>query len=85
MMDKKFKLIREYCIANADPAVVNKYARYFTEGYDAYGLTREIYETERDRLLKLWELKWKESCGRTIVQYATEKMDKEHKAKFKKA
>lgn len=29
-------------------------------------------------------LKWKDTCGRTIIQYATEKMDKENKARFKR-
>lgn len=29
-------------------------------------------------------LKWKDTCGRLIVQYATEKMSKDSKAKFKK-
>jgi len=30
-------------------------------------------------------LKWKDQCGRLIVQYATEKMDKEYRKKFRKA
>lgn len=29
-------------------------------------------------------LKWKDECGRLIVQYATEKMDKEYRKKFRK-
>jgi 3-methyladenine DNA glycosylase AlkD len=29
-------------------------------------------------------LKWKDSCGRKIIQYATEKMDKEHRKKFRR-
>lgn len=29
-------------------------------------------------------LKWKDSCGRKIIQYATEKMDKEYRKKFRK-
>ncbi|MCU4163529.1 hypothetical protein [Carboxylicivirga caseinilyticus] len=43
-MDPKslFNEIREYCIANADQTIVEKYGRYFKEGYDAYGLTTEI-------------------------------------------
>src|SRR4030042_2549414 len=27
-------------------------------------------------------MKWKDTCGRTIIQYATEKMDKEYRKKF---
>ncbi len=30
--------VRTFCAANADADVVKKYARYFKEGYDAYGL-----------------------------------------------
>ena len=29
-------------------------------------------------------LKWKDKCGRLIIQYATEKMDKEYRTKFRK-
>jgi 3-methyladenine DNA glycosylase AlkD len=30
-------------------------------------------------------MKWKDQCGRLIVQYATEKMDKEYKKRFRKS
>ncbi len=30
--------IREYCTAHADPKMALKWARYFTEGYDAWGM-----------------------------------------------
>jgi 3-methyladenine DNA glycosylase AlkD len=30
-------------------------------------------------------LKWKDTCGRIIIQYATEKMDKENKSRFRRA
>jgi len=30
--------IRDYCQAHADPAAATKYARYFNEGYDAWGM-----------------------------------------------
>jgi 3-methyladenine DNA glycosylase AlkD len=33
--------IREFGEANANPAIVEKYARYFKEGYDAFGLYHE--------------------------------------------
>ena len=36
-----FKVIHAYCEANANEAIVQKYARYFKEGYDAFGLTQE--------------------------------------------
>ena len=43
--------IRTYCRAHASEAVVKKYARYFKEGYDAYGLTRELLESKVASLL----------------------------------
>jgi len=36
--------IREFCQENENPAVVEKYSRYFSEGYDAYGLSLEQIE-----------------------------------------
>ena len=44
--------IRSYCRANADEAVVKKYSRYFKEGYDAYGVSKEKYEGKVDLLIK---------------------------------
>ena len=38
------KKIRKYCIDHADPATVKKYQRFFKEGYNAYGLSTEVYE-----------------------------------------
>ena len=46
-----YEEIRSYCRANADEAVVKKYSRYFKEGYDAYGLTREKLEEKVDSIL----------------------------------
>jgi len=43
--------IRSYCRTNADEAIVKKYSRYFKEGYDAYGVSREKYEEKIDLLL----------------------------------
>jgi 3-methyladenine DNA glycosylase AlkD len=41
--DEKFNEIRAYCNAHANNVIKAKYARYFTEGYDAYGLDKEDY------------------------------------------
>ncbi|MDO9276395.1 MAG: DNA alkylation repair protein [Lutibacter sp.] len=46
-------------------------------------LLREIWKKYPD-LAETFLLKWKDKCGRKIIQYATEKMDKNNKAKFKK-
>ncbi|MFX0203124.1 MAG: DNA alkylation repair protein [Candidatus Hodarchaeota archaeon] len=50
--EELYKDIQKYCRANADKAVVKKYSRYFTEGYDAYGLSREKYEAKVKTILE---------------------------------
>ena len=42
--------IRAFCRRNADPALVKKYAIYFKEGYDAYGVPGAASEKEKKRL-----------------------------------
>jgi 3-methyladenine DNA glycosylase AlkD len=44
-----FKQVRDYCLRNANPALVEKYERFFTEGYDAYGLTDKLPDWEETR------------------------------------
>jgi len=39
-----YEEIRNFCKANADEAKVKKYLRYFKEGYDSYGLSKEKFE-----------------------------------------
>jgi 3-methyladenine DNA glycosylase AlkD len=46
-------------------------------------LLREIWKKQPETA-ETFLLKWKDSCGRKIIQYATEKMDKNNKARFKK-
>lgn len=46
-----YEEIRSYCQANADEAVVKKYSRYFKEGYDAYGLTKQQLEDKVNSIL----------------------------------
>ena len=40
----------------------------------------KIYPIE----IEVFLLKWKDQCGRLIIQYSTEKMDKEYRQKFRK-
>ena len=54
-IESKFREIRNFCKENANGDNVKKYSRYFTEGYDAYGLNKETYITQRDRWLAEWE------------------------------
>lgn len=64
--------IDEFCALHADPEIVRKYAKYFVEGYDAYGLhdkdlhpqRDEWFKTHRERLglegfLDLGDLLWR--------------------------
>ena len=46
-------------------------------------LLREIWKKQPE-IAETFLLKWKNTCGRKIIQYATEKMDKSQKVKFKK-
>lgn len=43
--------IRSYCQANANEAIVKKYSRYFKEGYDAYGLSKQQLEDKVNSIL----------------------------------
>ena len=45
-----FNELREFCIANANEKVVEKYSRYFKEGFDAYGLTTELLLAKVDEI-----------------------------------
>ena len=54
-IDTRLSEIRQFCIKNADPAIEKKYARYFTEGYDAYGIDPKIFESQRDKWLEQWK------------------------------
>jgi len=54
-IDERFAEIRRFCEKKANPDVVKKYSRYFTEGYDAYGLDQLTMESQRDRWLDEWK------------------------------
>ena len=46
-------------------------------------LLREIWKKQPE-IAEAFLLKWKDKCGRKIIHYATEKMDKNSSAKFRK-
>jgi 3-methyladenine DNA glycosylase AlkD len=48
-----FNNIHAYGLANANPAMVEKYARYFREGYDAYGLNQEQARVKVNEILSM--------------------------------
>ena len=44
--------IRDFCLSHAEERVVLKYAKYFREGYDAYGVDGEVSAEEARRILE---------------------------------
>lgn len=53
-IESKFQEIRRFCEKNGNEEIVRKYSRYFTEGYDAYGLDKDSYFKQKDRWLAEW-------------------------------
>jgi len=45
------RVVEKYCLAHENPVLVDKYAFYFREGYDAYGLTEAEVYALRDQIL----------------------------------
>jgi 3-methyladenine DNA glycosylase AlkD len=54
-----FNEVRAFCQANANPANIKKYSRYFVEGYDAYGVDFKLIVPQRDQ----WLGKYRASIG----------------------
>lgn len=44
--------IRDFCRAHADEKIIVKYAKYFREGYDAYGVDGELTSAEADAIVR---------------------------------
>lgn len=47
--------IRQFCEAHADESLVKKYARFFTEGWDAYGLSAEMLLEQKETINRKYE------------------------------
>jgi 3-methyladenine DNA glycosylase AlkD len=58
-IEEKLAEIRSFCEAHADAVRVEKYSRYFVEGYDAFGLEQATLEAQRD----VWLAAWSEDLG----------------------
>lgn len=71
----------EEAIATIQPIMLDK-SQYVQKGIGTLlrGLWKKYPETIEDFLLH-----WKDKCGRIIIQYACEKMDKDYRKKFRKA
>jgi 3-methyladenine DNA glycosylase AlkD len=46
------KIVEDYCMDHEDPAIVNKYAHFFREGYDAFGLLEEQVKELSEKVLE---------------------------------
>ncbi len=46
--------VRKFCAAHADAAVIKKYQKYFTEGYDAYGVDGSFLRDQYG----IWQAEW---------------------------
>jgi len=55
MLDDKLKEIRDFCIKNSKQSNIDKYSRYFKEGFDGYGIDTKVYEAQRDSWIKNWK------------------------------
>jgi 3-methyladenine DNA glycosylase AlkD len=64
--------IRTFCEQNANPLLVQKYARYFVEGYDAYGVDGKLSIAQRKAWLAEWsrehDLDWFLDLGDRLVR-----------------
>jgi len=55
MIDDKVKEIRKFCLNNSKQANIDKYAHYFKEGFDGYGIDQKVYEAQRDTWIERWK------------------------------
>lgn len=53
-INSKIGEIRSFFASAADPAIVEKYSRYFKEGYDAWGIRSELLESQREIWFQNW-------------------------------
>jgi len=54
MTSSKAKEIRAFCEANSDPKIVQKYQKYFKEGYDGYGIDDKVFKRQIESWLEQW-------------------------------
>lgn len=63
MINEKIQEIRNFCIANSKQENIEKFSRYFKEGFNGYGIDQKVFEEQRD----FWIADWKKEM--TIDQY----------------
>lgn len=55
MIEQKLKEIQDFFIKNSDLKIVEKYSRYFKEGYNGYGIDQKIFEQQKDKWIESWK------------------------------
>lgn len=55
MIDSKVKEIKEFCESNSNPEIIKKYARYFKDGYDGYGIDDSVFKKQINTWVEQWE------------------------------
>ena len=55
MIDTKIKEIRKFCESNSDPEIIKKLSRYFKEGYDGYGIDKNVAEKQIENWIEQWK------------------------------
>jgi 3-methyladenine DNA glycosylase AlkD len=55
MRNHKENIIHDFCMKHANQANIDKYARYFKEGFDGYGIDQKAYEAQRDVWIREWK------------------------------
>jgi 3-methyladenine DNA glycosylase AlkD len=51
---KFYKEIKTFFEKNADPKIVQKYSKYFKEGYDAYGIDSKKFDAQSNKWIELY-------------------------------
>jgi hypothetical protein len=54
MINSKIREIREFCESNSDPDIIKKYSKYFKEGYDGYGIDKDVAEKQLNNWIERW-------------------------------
>jgi 3-methyladenine DNA glycosylase AlkD len=63
MIDSKVKEIRDFLVSNSDPKIIQKFSKYFRDGYDGYGIDKNLIEQQ----ISCWKEQWKNEM--TIDDY----------------
>jgi len=55
MLEEKYNQIRNFCVTNSDQKIIDKYSKYFKDGFDGYGIDRKVFEDQKDFWIKTWK------------------------------